>query len=195
MSQDDREELQGLISDDGSDLADTEAVVPELFDHIPSLGGLSNREVQELVNSGDEWAIRAYYQTLVIIASIIDYELPEIGLSNDELDILSEELPEGPVTPNPLPTLPATDADQQMIDSGVECAICLNPPELGGRVTTLPCGHLFHYLCITQWLTRSTTCPLCRQDAVPLNQHESINRDDEPHHSDSPPERHVHWAI
>lgn len=195
MSQDGREEPPELISDDGSDLTDIEADIPEPFDHIPSLGGLSNREVQELVNSGDEWAIRAYYQTLVIIASIIDYELPEIGLTNDELDFLSEEQAEGPVTPNPLPTLPATDADQQMIDSGVECAICLNPPELGGRVTTLPCGHLFHYLCITQWLTRSTTCPLCRQDAVPLDQHDSTTENDEPHRSDSRPERHVHWAI
>ena len=195
MSQDGREETPEMIPDDGSDLTGSETDLHELFDHMPSLGGLSNREVQDLVNSGDEWAIRAYYLRLVIIASTINYELPELGLFNDELDFLTEEQPEGPVTPNPLHTLPATDADQQMIDSGVECAICLNPPELGGRVTTLPCGHSFHYLCITQWLTRSTTCPLCRQDAVPSGQYDSTTGDDEFHNSDGQSERHVRWAV
>lgn len=195
MSQDGREELPELIPDDGSDLTESEAHLSEPFDHIPSLGGLSTREVQELVNSGDEWAIRAYYQRLVIIASTIDYELPAIAYSNGDLDFLTEEQSEGPVTPSPLLTLPATDADQQMIDSGVECAICLSPPELGGRVTTLPCGHSFHYLCITQWLTRSTTCPLCRQDAIPSDQYDSTTGNHESHPSDSQPERHVHWAV
>jgi hypothetical protein len=43
------------------------------------------------------------------------------------------------------------------------CAICLG----GGTATStapleLPCGHSFHCGCAQSWLTRRSTCPLCR---------------------------------
>ncbi|KAL1562456.1 RING-type E3 ubiquitin transferase [Salvia divinorum] len=45
------------------------------------------------------------------------------------------------------------------------CCICLQ--ELkgrsgGGGVERLPCLHLFHGVCIKEWLRKSPTCPLCR---------------------------------
>lgn len=47
-----------------------------------------------------------------------------------------------------------------------ECCICL---ESDGVATNqswrlLPCGHAFHWACITQWLTTHETCPMCRRN-------------------------------
>ena len=48
-----------------------------------------------------------------------------------------------------------------------ECSICLDP--VLGRAITLPCGHVFHRICVFAILTTSTLgsdsmmrCPLCR---------------------------------
>ncbi|KAJ5671425.1 hypothetical protein N7507_000552 [Penicillium longicatenatum] len=194
MSQDVREETPELIPNDGSDHTDSEVdspteievssptvfVVdsPDAFDYM--IGGVSNREVEELTNRGNERVLRAYYQRLVDVASVLNVELP----------------PEEPVTPNRFLALPETAVDQQIIDLEVECAICLSPPEIGKRITTLPCGHLFHYLCIERWLTRCPTCPLCRKEVFPSDQRGSTTGNgNSPHRPDRRPERHVHWAI
>ncbi|CAN6374077.1 unnamed protein product [Urochloa humidicola] len=45
-----------------------------------------------------------------------------------------------------------------------ECAICFEDFEEGEEVSVMPCSHRheFHGSCITKWLGRSNTCPLCR---------------------------------
>ena len=43
-----------------------------------------------------------------------------------------------------------------------ECCICTEPLLVG---RTLRCAHSFHEDCITKWLERSFTCPLCRRSA------------------------------
>ncbi|CAL0305389.1 unnamed protein product [Lupinus luteus] len=42
------------------------------------------------------------------------------------------------------------------------CSICLE--ELSGKdeVLVMPCNHMYHQECITNWLQRCDTCPLCR---------------------------------
>lgn len=51
------------------------------------------------------------------------------------------------------------------MDTHNECAICLS--ECDHSSTHLePCNHVFHIKCITQWLDKSGTCPLCRVRAT-----------------------------
>jgi hypothetical protein len=47
-----------------------------------------------------------------------------------------------------------------------ECAICFEDFEDGEEVSVMPCSrrHEFHGECITKWLGRSNTCPLCRHE-------------------------------
>lgn len=48
-----------------------------------------------------------------------------------------------------------------------ECVVCLEDYVAGDRVMSLPCGHEFHAMCITPWLTtRRRTCPICKSDVV-----------------------------
>lgn len=46
-----------------------------------------------------------------------------------------------------------------------KCSICLNLLNKTAKnkvVMRLPCGHLFHCLCIKKWEHNQHTCPLCR---------------------------------
>ncbi|OIV96932.1 hypothetical protein TanjilG_00514 [Lupinus angustifolius] len=43
-----------------------------------------------------------------------------------------------------------------------ECSICLVEFIGEEEVSEMPCKHMYHQECITQWLRRSGMCPLCR---------------------------------
>ncbi|NWS13193.1 PJA2 ligase, partial [Pachyramphus minor] len=54
-----------------------------------------------------------------------------------------------------LPLVLITGQDQS-------CTICCTDYVRGEYVAELPCHHLFHKSCVTRWLQRSGTCPVCR---------------------------------
>lgn len=45
----------------------------------------------------------------------------------------------------------------------IVCVICRELLVPSSEVFYTPCGHIFHHLCLIQWLERSTTCPQCRE--------------------------------
>lgn len=49
-------------------------------------------------------------------------------------------------------------------NEAVECAVCLCEIEEGEEIRELRCDHIFHRVCLDQWvgLFRQVTCPLCR---------------------------------
>mmetsp|Transcript_12432 Transcript_12432/g.25810 ORF Transcript_12432/g.25810 Transcript_12432/m.25810 type:complete len:407 (-) Transcript_12432:168-1388(-) len=66
-----------------------------------------------------------------------------------------------------LPTVVVKPED--LVDeSNRECCICLDEHNLGDRVVRLPCAHIFHPRCITDWLLKHCTCPVCRYE-LPTN--------------------------
>ncbi|NXQ11593.1 PJA2 ligase, partial [Peucedramus taeniatus] len=48
------------------------------------------------------------------------------------------------------------------------CTICCSEYVEGEVITELPCHHLFHKPCVTLWLQRSGTCPVCRHVLAPV---------------------------
>lgn len=44
------------------------------------------------------------------------------------------------------------------------CPICTE--ELQDNIVTTKCGHIFHDLCVSQWLTTNKACPTCRSRAL-----------------------------
>ncbi|EGI58880.1 TRAF-interacting protein [Acromyrmex echinatior] len=42
------------------------------------------------------------------------------------------------------------------------CVICSELLVPSDDIFHTPCGHIFHYACLLQWLERSKTCPQCR---------------------------------
>ncbi|XP_068494482.1 probable E3 ubiquitin-protein ligase XERICO [Phaseolus vulgaris] len=49
-----------------------------------------------------------------------------------------------------------------------ECCVCLTRFKPESEINRLPCGHLFHKVCLEKWLDYwNTTCPLCRTPLMP----------------------------
>ncbi|XP_024286762.1 E3 ubiquitin-protein ligase Praja-2 isoform X1 [Oncorhynchus tshawytscha] len=48
------------------------------------------------------------------------------------------------------------------------CAICCGEYVKDEIATQLPCHHMFHKICVTLWLQKSGTCPVCRHILLPV---------------------------
>ncbi|KAL4218705.1 E3 ubiquitin-protein ligase rnf38 [Mactra antiquata] len=44
------------------------------------------------------------------------------------------------------------------------CSICISDYKTADNVQILPCKHEFHKDCLSEWLKRNGSCPVCRQD-------------------------------
>jgi E3 ubiquitin-protein ligase RNF115/126 len=62
------------------------------------------------------------------------------------------------------------------------CAICKDDLPLAVAARRLPCGHLYHSVCIVQWLEMHNSCPVCRS-CLPSTNLEEV----EPSELDLPP--------
>lgn len=60
-------------------------------------------------------------------------------------------------------------------NSRSECVICMYEFQIGDRIRYLPCLHVYHDMCIDDWLMRSLTCPSCLEpvDAALLQTYET----------------------
>jgi len=56
-----------------------------------------------------------------------------------------------------------SDVIKNKLERHYECSICLSPMAHAHSVN--PCGDSFCYLCITDWATKHTKCPLCQQES------------------------------
>lgn len=45
-----------------------------------------------------------------------------------------------------------------------DCAICFQPMLESCELQKLSCGHRFHHACVSEWLLRKASCPLCKQE-------------------------------
>ncbi|KAF7063197.1 hypothetical protein CFC21_069718 [Triticum aestivum] len=57
----------------------------------------------------------------------------------------------------------SADGDQPPDDTQTTCAVCLAEYADADELRRLPgCKHVFHRLCVDEWLRRRPSCPLCR---------------------------------
>lgn len=47
----------------------------------------------------------------------------------------------------------------------VECELCLEEYNAGDELMRLPCMHAFHSGCVSPWLQKAGSCPVCQTDA------------------------------
>lgn len=44
------------------------------------------------------------------------------------------------------------------------CSICMCDYDEGEELLMLDCSHRYHIECISKWLEKKTTCPICKRD-------------------------------
>ena len=68
-----------------------------------------------------------------------------------------------------VPARTANDVDVELVEG--KCAICHLGISHGSNIYTLPCSHnhIFHTICLDQWLKIKSTCPSCRAE-IPVKQ-------------------------
>eukprot|EP00931_Biecheleriopsis_adriatica_P083299 TRINITY_DN56882_c0_g1_i1.p1 TRINITY_DN56882_c0_g1~~TRINITY_DN56882_c0_g1_i1.p1 ORF type:complete len:248 (-),score=28.12 TRINITY_DN56882_c0_g1_i1:157-813(-) len=65
-----------------------------------------------------------------------------------------------------LSELPRDTYDVNRHKDLIECEICLVEYEEGDELIRLPCLHLFHVNCVSPWLKKSKSCPVCQIDTL-----------------------------
>jgi len=72
------------------------------------------------------------------------------------------------------PQLPEATLDEDGEAKVVVCVVCqeaIDPCDKQADIRQLPCGHEFHFQCISNWLTKRNTCCICNGPAVPSAPH------------------------
>jgi len=69
-----------------------------------------------------------------------------------------------PASPHVIDTLATIKVSHEDLedDTNKECCICFIEHSVNDAVARLPCGHFYHKHCITEWLNKRCTCPICR---------------------------------
>ncbi|XP_072453354.1 E3 ubiquitin-protein ligase Praja-2 isoform X2 [Notamacropus eugenii] len=75
-----------------------------------------------------------------------------------------------PASKESIECLPQTIVTEDHTAVGQEqcCAICCSEYIKDEIITELPCSHFFHKPCVTLWLQKSGTCPVCRHVLAPI---------------------------
>lgn len=88
---------------------------------------------------------------------------PFAGFAQQEVNPETMNHPTSKRALRQIPTVMVT-AEDLVDENNRECCICLDQIPLGGMVSRLPCGHIFHRECITDWLQKNNTCCICRYE-------------------------------
>jgi hypothetical protein len=65
------------------------------------------------------------------------------------------------------PSVLADERDKLIFEQTV-CCICHEDYSSDIRISRLPCGHLYHHLCLEEWLEIRRSCPSCRLSLIDI---------------------------
>ncbi|XP_051981776.1 E3 ubiquitin-protein ligase Praja-2-like isoform X1 [Xyrauchen texanus] len=86
----------------------------------------------------------------------------EAALAHLESLAVDVEQAHPPATEQIINCLPQITVQADNTEQEQCCAICCSEYVNDEIATLLPCRHMFHKLCVTLWLRKSGTCPVCR---------------------------------
>ncbi|XP_073697084.1 E3 ubiquitin-protein ligase Praja-2 isoform X2 [Garra rufa] len=110
----------------------------------------------------------------------------EAALAHLESLAIDVEQAHPPATEQIIDCLPQITVNAENTEQEQCCAICCCEYVKDEIATLLPCRHMFHKLCVTLWLRKSGTCPVCRHVLTPaVTEPASINTEQE-----TPPSSH-----
>ncbi|XP_036385027.1 E3 ubiquitin-protein ligase Praja-2 [Megalops cyprinoides] len=116
-------------------------------------------------------------------------EAMEAALAHLESLAIDVEQAHPPATEDIIDCLPQITVQEEHYGQEQCCAICCCEYVKDEIATELPCHHIFHKLCVTLWLRKSGTCPVCRHVLSPALPDAPVPASFVPDH-DAPPSNH-----
>eukprot|EP00188_Purpureofilum_apyrenoidigerum_P005173 Plantae.Rhodophyta-Purpureofilum_apyrenoidigerum.ctg64703.p1 GENE.Plantae.Rhodophyta-Purpureofilum_apyrenoidigerum.ctg64703~~Plantae.Rhodophyta-Purpureofilum_apyrenoidigerum.ctg64703.p1 ORF type:complete len:295 (-),score=32.57 Plantae.Rhodophyta-Purpureofilum_apyrenoidigerum.ctg64703:335-1219(-) len=65
------------------------------------------------------------------------------------------------------------------------CVICVESYDQGDELFELPCKHQYHQACVTQWLLKHNTCPICRGPLPEVKEKMKEPKEDDTEHANA----------
>ncbi|XP_053557507.1 E3 ubiquitin-protein ligase Praja-2 [Bombina bombina] len=156
-------EVEWRMLDDFGDGLGVAQAIPYVDPHFLTYMALEERLAQAMENA------LAHLESLTV-----DVEQAHPPASKESIDCL--------------PQIVLTD-EHNVVGQEQCCAICCSEYIKDEILTELPCRHLFHKPCVTLWLQKSGTCPVCRHVLAPLHPEAAAATSFLPDH-ESPPSIH-----
>jgi hypothetical protein len=144
-------------------LADLEAFSQRFQQHSQE-GNDSGADLEIRQLQSDLDTLERLFQAL-LGHGFIDHLTNNMDSENDDLFWSSSSCP--PASREVIHNLPCIQVSEEDLqdECNRECCICFYEHKVGDlQVARLPCGHLFHQACITDWLAKKCTCPICRYE-------------------------------
>jgi len=148
-------------------------LIPILLNSSPPLEtSLSSSGLPNVSSSGNGSSRRV----LLLILSVPEGTSDQDILNSDDEDSSFHDLlnrllqsfePQGPppASKHVVDSLPLVKVDETTKEEAIRCSVCLIDFEIDEEnVIKLPCNHIYHKDCVTTWLTKHCTCPVCRYE-------------------------------
>lgn len=84
-----------------------------------------------------------------------------------------------PASQSAIDSMPTVKINKRHLRGDSHCPVCKDRFELGSEAREMPCKHIYHSDCITPWLVRHNSCPVCRHQ---LPSHSSTHMPTRNHH-------------
>jgi hypothetical protein len=149
----------GSINLDDMGQVNVPLLLQTLFSH--AYGSMNMEQAQ----SGPGNIMNPLFELLGMRGNPGDYATSQATF-DDIISRLMEQTSDQAPPPTPaddIKALPREPVTVQDLETQKDCSICQDDFVLGDTVVILPCNHRFDENCIVPWLTRSGTCPVCRQ--------------------------------
>ena len=89
-----------------------------------------------------------------------------LPISNQRNIAAERQSPKPPALPDKFEQILTTQITSQQTEEGLQCSVCLEDYDLGQTVCQCVCKHYFHTTCLSTWLEKQSTCPLCREQVL-----------------------------
>ena len=160
-----REELEHLYT--------MESTLSDRWDEIEVHITLLNQQCNTVQSDEDEYVLLSQVRQKLIRKAKLNTALAEVidridyvydGMLNIELQLREISAQLLRLSDEDIEQIPRMQITKQQADDIASCSVCLMEYKEGEAVCKLPCSHLYHVDCITQWLQANRNCPYCRAD-------------------------------
>ncbi len=153
--------IQGLVPVDQQRSQQMLLRIPEIQEHLLAF--------EQAHPQNDIHTVQSLVYNFGIHQHIQHFHHPDDDWEEVPHEVLNSYEADGPATDDQIQLLVVVPDEHVSDDAADTCVICIEPYKTA-TVVRFPCGHMFHSICIMEWLKKNNKCPLGRCPIVSLQQ-------------------------